>query len=74
MSCSRASKFLEASGIDIKEQVPASRKLGEADARALIKSAGKIYVAKGKKLHDKRETSAKRDWNRQKQRLMKDHS
>ena len=30
-----------------------------------------IGVAKGKKLSDKRETSAKRDWNRQKQRLLK---
>lgn len=33
----------------------------------------KIGIAKGKKLHDKRETSAKRDWNRQKQRLLKEH-
>lgn len=31
----------------------------------------KIGIAKGKKDHDKRETSAKRDWNRQKARLMK---
>lgn len=31
----------------------------------------KLGVAKGKKLADKRETSAKRDWNRQKQRLLK---
>jgi SsrA-binding protein len=31
----------------------------------------KIGVAKGKKTADKRETSAKRDWNRQKQRLLK---
>jgi SsrA-binding protein len=31
----------------------------------------KIGIAKGKKLSDKRETSAKRDWNRQKQRLLK---
>jgi SsrA-binding protein len=31
----------------------------------------KIGIAKGKKNHDKRETSAKRDWNRQKARLMK---
>jgi SsrA-binding protein len=31
----------------------------------------KIGVAKGKKTVDKRETSAKRDWNRQKQRLLK---
>jgi SsrA-binding protein len=33
----------------------------------------KIGIAKGKKLHDKRETSAKRDWQRNKARLMKDH-
>ncbi len=33
----------------------------------------KIGVAQGKKLHDKRETSAQRDWNRQKQRLLKEH-
>jgi SsrA-binding protein len=31
----------------------------------------KLGVAKGKKLSDKRDTSAKRDWNRQKQRLLK---
>ena len=31
----------------------------------------KIGVAKGKKLADKRETDAKRDWNRQKERLLK---
>ncbi len=31
----------------------------------------KIGVAKGKKAHDKRETSAKRDWNRRKERLLK---
>ncbi|WP_372574154.1 SsrA-binding protein SmpB [Ruegeria jejuensis] len=33
----------------------------------------KIGIAKGKKTHDKRETQAKRDWSRQKQRLLKDH-
>lgn len=31
----------------------------------------KIGIAKGKKVADKRETEAKRDWNRQKQRLLK---
>jgi len=31
----------------------------------------KIGIAKGKKLADKRETEAKRDWARQKQRLLK---
>lgn len=34
----------------------------------------KLGIAKGKKNHDKRETSAKRDWSRQKQRLLKDNS
>ena len=33
----------------------------------------KIGIAKGKKAADKRETQAKRDWNRQKQRLLKEH-
>lgn len=32
----------------------------------------KLGLAKGKKMHDKRETSAKRDWQRQKARLMRD--
>ncbi len=31
----------------------------------------KIGIAKGKKVADKRETSAKRDWNRKKQRILK---
>lgn len=31
----------------------------------------KLALAKGKKLHDKRETSAKRDWQRDKARLMR---
>ncbi|MEM6825652.1 MAG: SsrA-binding protein SmpB [Pseudomonadota bacterium] len=39
--------------------------------RGLVKL--KIGVALGKKIHDKRETSAKRDWNRQKARLLKEH-
>ena len=33
----------------------------------------KIGIAKGKKVADKRETQAKRDWNRQKARLLKEH-
>lgn len=33
----------------------------------------KVGIGKGKKNHDKRETSAKRDWSRQKARLMKDN-
>ena len=31
----------------------------------------KIGIAKGKKIHDKRATEAKRDWSRQKQRLLR---
>ena len=31
----------------------------------------KIGIAKGKKIHDKRATDAKRDWGRQKQRLLR---
>lgn len=31
-----------------------------------------IGLAKGKKLHDKRETAKKRDWNRQKSRVMRE--
>jgi SsrA-binding protein len=32
----------------------------------------KIALAQGKKLHDKRETEKKRDWNREKARVMRD--
>ncbi len=32
-----------------------------------------LGLAKGKNVHDKRETEKQRDWQRQKQRLMKDH-
>jgi SsrA-binding protein len=31
-----------------------------------------LALAKGKKLHDKRETSKQRDWNREKSRLLRD--
>ncbi len=33
----------------------------------------KLGLARGRKQHDKRDTEAKRDWNRRKQRLLKDH-
>ncbi|NIZ11307.1 SsrA-binding protein SmpB [Pseudooceanicola sp. HF7] len=33
----------------------------------------KLGIAKGKKNHDKRATEAKRDWGRQKQRLLKEN-
>ncbi|MGI9520461.1 MAG: SsrA-binding protein SmpB [Hyphomicrobiaceae bacterium] len=32
----------------------------------------RLAIAKGKKLHDKRETSKRRDWNREKARLMRE--
>ena len=34
----------------------------------------KVGIGKGKKLADKRETAAKRDWQRQKARLLREHS
>lgn len=33
----------------------------------------KVAIAKGKQLHDKRATEAERDWNRQKQRLLREN-
>jgi SsrA-binding protein len=39
------------------------------NARGIAKI--KLALAEGKKLHDKREDAAKRDWNRQKARLMR---
>jgi SsrA-binding protein len=33
-----------------------------------------LALAKGKKQHDKRETEKKRDWNRQKQRILRENS
>ena len=34
----------------IKEEIPASRKLSEKEARAIAQASSKVYVAKGKKL------------------------
>jgi hypothetical protein len=41
---------LEANQIDIKETIPASRKLQKDDARKLLKGASRLVVAKGKKV------------------------
>jgi len=41
---------LEDHGIEAGELVPASRKLGEAEARQLIRNAKTIRIAKGKKV------------------------
>ena len=38
--------------------------------RGLVKL--QIAVAQGKKLHDKRESDKKRDWNRQKARILRE--
>jgi hypothetical protein len=46
------SKFLDTNGIEPKEVVPASRKLGRNDAASLVKAASRVYVAKGKKLDE----------------------
>lgn len=43
---------MEASKINIKDETPASKKLQASDAKALLKAAGKLHVAKGKKLSD----------------------
>ena len=40
------------------------------NARGIVKL--KLALAEGKKLHDKRETEKKRDWNREKARLMRE--
>ena len=41
---------MDANGIDSKEVVSASRKLGRREAAELIRSASKVIVAKGKKV------------------------
>jgi hypothetical protein len=41
---------LEDTGIEVAEEVSASRKLGENEARKLIRGAATVHIAKGKKL------------------------
>lgn len=43
---------MDANGVAVREKVSASTKLGKSDARALLKTASKLYVAKGKKLDE----------------------
>ena len=43
---------MDANGIEAKEVIPASRKLGRKDAGALAKAASLVVVAKGKKLSE----------------------
>jgi arsenate reductase-like glutaredoxin family protein len=50
MSCTRASRFLDAHQIEAKEVVPASRKLGRKDAAEIAAQASRVIVAKGGKV------------------------
>ena len=43
---------MEASQVQIKDRTPASKKLQATDARALLKPASKLIVAKGKKINE----------------------
>ena len=43
---------MEARDVKVKEWVSASAKLGESEARKLIRDAGTIHIAKGKKLDE----------------------
>jgi len=43
---------MEANSVRATEQISANKKLGEKEARELIRGAAKIYVAKGKKLEE----------------------
>ncbi|MEL6830912.1 MAG: SsrA-binding protein, partial [Pseudomonadota bacterium] len=62
---SRLSQAVERAGRTI---VPLKLYFNERGIAKLL-----IGVATGKKNHDKRETEQKRDWQRQKARLLKDH-
>ena len=41
---------MDAHGIEVKEVIPASRKLARRDAAELVEAAKKVIVAKGKKV------------------------
>ena len=43
---------MDAKGIEAKETVPASKKLGKKEASDLAKEASKVIVAKGKKISE----------------------
>jgi len=57
----RASKFLDANGIEAKETISAGTKLGRKDAVAMARAASKVIVAKGKKLSEFKGGSAGKD-------------
>ncbi len=48
----KASKFLDARGLEAKEVIPASRKLGKREAADLVRRASKVIVAKGRKVSE----------------------
>ena len=48
-TCVKASKFLEANSIEVLDEISASKKLNETDARNLLKKTSKLMVFKGKK-------------------------
>ena len=50
MTCTRSQGFLADHDIAVKEQIPASRKLGAEKALELAAAAGKIIVMRGKKV------------------------
>ena len=43
---------MEAGKVNIDEKVPASKKLAAKDARAVLKGASKLIVAKGRKISE----------------------
>ena len=67
VSAKELSRLWNATGREGMTLVPIRMYFNE---RGMVKL--KIGIAKGKKLADKRETSAKRDWDRQKARIMKE--
>ena len=50
MTCVRTQEFLAKTGVAVKAQMDAKKKLGADNARELLKDADEIYIAKGKKL------------------------
>ncbi len=43
---------MDARGLDPKEKVSASRKLGRDDARSILEASSRVIVAKGRRLDD----------------------
>lgn len=52
---------MEARSVNIKEKIPASRKLQRKDAEALLAKAGTMTVAKGKKVQEFKGGTAQKD-------------